>query len=95
MVLIKKLNIETYSDPIYSPILTNKNIKDLKRIHKILFEIMEVFHNICIKHNIAYFLIAGSLIGCLRHEDIIPFDDYVDIGIYVSKEDNIQYLKKI
>lgn len=48
---------------------------------KILIEILKYIDNICKENNINYTLIGGSLIGAIRHDGIIPWDDDVDIGL--------------
>ena len=44
----------------------------LARIHKIQLEIANEVKRICDENNINYFLIAGSLLGAVRHKGFIP-----------------------
>lgn len=64
----------------------------LKRSHEILINLMEEFDRVCTTNNIHYYIICGSLIGVIRHKDIIPWDDDIDIAI--PRED-YRKLKKI
>lgn len=54
---------------------------DLKRVQEIGFEILQIVDKICKKNNIGYFLFYGTLLGCIRHGGIIPWDGDVDIAM--------------
>lgn len=47
--------------------------------------VMDVFHNFCVKHNLRYSLAWGNLIGAIRHNGYIPWDD--DIDVIMPRED--------
>lgn len=54
---------------------------ELETLHKTLHEILAEVIRICNKHGIPYFMIGGSAIGVFFYNDIIPFDDDIDIGM--------------
>lgn len=56
-------------------------LKQLKQVHKIQLEIALEVKRICHKYNIKYSLIAGTLLGAVRHEGFIPWDDDLDMGM--------------
>lgn len=62
------------------------------KLHKKLYDLMKYFDNICIKHNIKYWAIGGTLLGCIRHEAIIPHDDDIDVSMTLE---NFTILKNI
>lgn len=55
-----------------------------------LLEVMAEFHNFCELNNLNYYLIGGGLIGALRHEGFIPWDDDVDVAM--PREDFERFL---
>lgn len=46
---------------------------------------LEELDRICKKYDINYYLLAGSALGAVRHEGMIPWDDDIDVGL-VYKE---------
>lgn len=43
--------------------------------------LLDVFVEICDKHNLQYFLNYGTLLGAMRHQGFIPWDDDIDVGM--------------
>lgn len=56
-------------------------LEDLKRVQEIDFELLCEVDRICKKHSIQYFLFYGTLLGAVRHQGVIPWDDDVDIAM--------------
>ena len=69
--------------------LANEQILELQRTEK---EIFEAFIEVCEKLNIKYYLLAGTLLGAVRHQGFIPWDDDIDVGI--MREDYELFLKE-
>lgn len=50
-----------------------------KKLWKTEIEILKIIDEICDKHDLNYFLAGGALIGAIRHNGFIPWDDDIDI----------------
>lgn len=49
--------------------------------HRILKILLQDFDRVCQKYGLHYYLICGSLLGAVRHGDMIPWDDDVDVAM--------------
>ncbi|MDE5722538.1 MAG: LicD family protein [Clostridia bacterium] len=53
----------------------------LDQMHGLHLILADEVKRICDKHNIKYFMIAGTLLGAVRHKGFIPWDDDMDFGM--------------
>lgn len=54
---------------------------ELKLLHGELLKMMKEIHRICIEHGIKYTMLAGTMLGAIRHKGFIPWDDDMDLGM--------------
>jgi lipopolysaccharide cholinephosphotransferase len=60
---------------------------NLKIIQDSSLSLLSVFDKIAKKHNIIYWIDSGTLIGYVRHNGFIPWDDDIDIAMLRSDYD--------
>lgn len=53
----------------------------LKDIQQVSLNILKDVHQFCVDHQISYTLFGGTMIGAIRHQGFIPWDDDVDIAM--------------
>ena len=59
----------------------------MDKIHKLSslqrqdLEILKEFQQICNNNGLRYFVVAGSMLGAVRHHGFIPWDDDIDVAM--------------
>lgn len=51
----------------------------MKRVWETQIDLVKVLEKICKKYNLTFFAIYGTLLGAIRHEGYIPWDDDIDV----------------
>ena len=63
-------------------------------IQKIELNILNVFDKFCRENNITYTLAYGTLLGAVRHQGVIPWDDDIDVCILRPDYEKFKMLVK-
>lgn len=53
----------------------------LQSLRDLSYEFLRLFDNICKKYDLDYWMAYGSLLGTVRHNDFVPWDDDLDVGM--------------
>ena len=59
----------------------NPDGSPLRRQQMVMLEMVKVLDSICKKYDIPYFLYGGTLLGAIRHNGFIPWDDDLDVAM--------------
>ena len=65
---------------------------DIDALHKVQYDILIEFDRVCKKYGLRYFLSYGTLLGAVRHNGFIPWDDDIDT---IMPYDDFEKLKAI
>jgi len=66
------------------------NKKSTQKIQSVELSIMKQIHDFCVQNNIKYYLAGGSVLGAIRNNGFIPWDD--DIDIMMFREDYNKFI---
>lgn len=68
-------------------------MENLSKIQKIIWNIMDEIKPFLNDNNIEYYMLGGTLLGAVRHQGFIPWDDDIDLGI--PREQYDLFLEKV
>ena len=71
--------------------MPNYSDEILERLHATELEILEAMAAVCKEEGLNWFLIGGSVLGAMRHQGFIPWDDDIDTGML--REDYDRFLE--
>jgi lipopolysaccharide cholinephosphotransferase len=64
--------------------------KTLREAQLIMLEMLVEFDAICQKHHLQYWLDSGTLLGAVRHQGFIPWDDDIDLSMPLEDYNKFQ-----
>lgn len=67
------------------------DLEILKQLQSVELGILDDVVKVCDKHGLVYFLDCGTLLGAIRHDGFIPWDD--DIDIAMPSQDYFRFLE--
>ncbi|WP_405294384.1 phosphorylcholine transferase LicD [Methanobrevibacter sp.] len=65
----------------------------LASIRSLSYELMKFFDNVCEKYDLSYWIGYGTLLGAVRHNDFVPWDDDLDVGM--MRKDYMKFIDVI
>lgn len=74
--IVDKENQEFYKEEIRCGYTVDQKTK---RVWAVQLEMLDLVDRICRKHGLNYFADSGTLIGAVRHQGYIPWDDDIDL----------------
>lgn len=63
----------------------------LRKLHSDILVVMDEIDRLCTKYHLRYYLIGGTLLGAIRHQGFIPWDD--DLDIVMPRDDYEKFIQ--
>lgn len=88
-----RFSIFTPGKKVYTACFPEYRLTDseIGKLQGCLLEMFLVIREICNRNGIRYMMAGGSLLGTVRHQGFIPWDD--DLDLMITREDYIRFRK--
>ena len=73
----------------------NLSCEELKRLQDVQKELISEVKRICLKNNIHFNMVGGTMLGAVRHSGYIPWDDDADIGFLRAEYEKFRDRKSV
>ena len=64
----------------------------MTELQKRLVDMLEWFHTLYEKNHLRYYIIAGTMLGAVRHQGFIPWDDDIDVGMPRNDYEKLRHI---
>ena len=82
-----EINTSFYKEEIRSGFLVTEK---RKKIWAVELQMLEKFDEICRKYSLTYYVYYGTLLGAVRHQGFIPWDDDIDVMMFRDDYERFQ-----
>lgn len=62
----------------------------LRKLQKAYLDMLMMFEKECENHGLTFYMVAGTLIGSLRHRGYIPWDDDIDLVMFREEYERLE-----
>ena len=87
------IDVELREDFFDEEIISNYRItREMKQVWAVNLDLLDVFQELCNEYELKYFAGFGTLLGAVRHQGFIPWDDDIDI---LMPRDDFEKFKRL
>ena len=62
--------------------IKGEKMSNIDLLHQIDLEIVKEVVSLCEKYGLKYYMLGGTMLGAIRHNGFIPWDDDIDLGLF-------------